>query len=439
MAQAGFTPISLYHSSTAAAEPTAGNLINGELAINIADGKLYYKDNLGVVKSISGATATYTRTSFTATAAQTTFTVAYTVGFVQVYLNGVFLNGTDFTATNGTTVVLATGATAGDIVEVVAYNVVNIGVASTANNLAGGIASQIPYQSSAGTTAFIANGTSGQALVSNGTSAPGFGTLGVAGGGTGATTSGAAPFALKGANADITSLTGLTTALSVAQGGTGAATLTANNVLLGNGTSALQAVAPGANGNLLVSNGTTWTSSAPAGGGSLIFLSAVIASNAGTVDVETTFSSTYDEYLLFADGVIGQPTFGGNMRIRLKYFGSYVTGGYNYNTARYVDSNSTPNINVLSSGGAFIDTQIAPSENPDTGLVSFVCRIASPVATGYKAIEMRGVATNSVGSSTRFDISGANANQTSAIEGIRFYISSGNMSGNFRLYGVKKS
>jgi len=50
--------------------------------------------------------------------------------------------------------------------------------------------------------------------------------------------------------------------LVVARGGTGASTLTANNVLLGNGTSALQAVAPGTNGNVLTSNGTTWTSAA---------------------------------------------------------------------------------------------------------------------------------------------------------------------------------
>jgi len=49
-------------------------------------------------------------------------------------------------------------------------------------------------------------------------------------------------------------------AIGVAYGGTGAATLTANNVLLGNGTSALQAVAPGTSGNVLTSNGTTWES-----------------------------------------------------------------------------------------------------------------------------------------------------------------------------------
>jgi hypothetical protein len=52
------------------------------------------------------------------------------------------------------------------------------------------------------------------------------------------------------------------TGLPVAGGGTGASTLTANNVLLGNGTSALQVVAPGTSGNVLTSNGTTWTSAA---------------------------------------------------------------------------------------------------------------------------------------------------------------------------------
>jgi hypothetical protein len=88
--------------------------------------------------------------------------------------------------------------------------------------------------------------------------------LAVADGGTGASTAANArtnlSAASSGANSDITSITGLTTALTVAQGGTGAATLTANNVVLGNGTSAVQFVAPSTAGNVLVSNGTTWTS-----------------------------------------------------------------------------------------------------------------------------------------------------------------------------------
>jgi len=53
MSQAGYTPIRLYYSTTAAAVPTNTNLADGELAINITDGKLFYKDNLGVVQTLA--------------------------------------------------------------------------------------------------------------------------------------------------------------------------------------------------------------------------------------------------------------------------------------------------------------------------------------------------------------------------------------------------
>jgi hypothetical protein len=56
-------------------------------------------------------------------------------------------------------------------------------------------------------------------------------------------------------------------AITVGAGGTGLSTLTANNVILGNGTSAVQLVAPGTTGNVLTSNGTTWSSAAAAAGG----------------------------------------------------------------------------------------------------------------------------------------------------------------------------
>jgi hypothetical protein len=52
MAQTGYTPISIYYSSTASNTPTAGNLVAGELAINTQDGKLFYKDAAGVVQVI---------------------------------------------------------------------------------------------------------------------------------------------------------------------------------------------------------------------------------------------------------------------------------------------------------------------------------------------------------------------------------------------------
>ena len=53
MAQTNYTPISLYYSTTASAVPTAANLVQGELAINTADGKLYYEDSAGVVQVLA--------------------------------------------------------------------------------------------------------------------------------------------------------------------------------------------------------------------------------------------------------------------------------------------------------------------------------------------------------------------------------------------------
>jgi len=70
MAQAGFTPISLYFSSTAAAVPTSGNLVDGEIALNTADMKLYAKNSAGTVTllaSSGGATGTVSSVSGTGT------------------------------------------------------------------------------------------------------------------------------------------------------------------------------------------------------------------------------------------------------------------------------------------------------------------------------------------------------------------------------------
>jgi hypothetical protein len=55
MAQAGFTPISIYYSTTASNIPTAGNLVAGELAINTADGKLYFKNSSNVVTLLASS------------------------------------------------------------------------------------------------------------------------------------------------------------------------------------------------------------------------------------------------------------------------------------------------------------------------------------------------------------------------------------------------
>ena len=78
----------------------------------------------GYIGNIPTPQATQTRDVFTATASQTSFaTSGYTPGFVDVWQNGVKLvNGDDFTATNGSDVVLTVGAASGDTVEVLSYS-----------------------------------------------------------------------------------------------------------------------------------------------------------------------------------------------------------------------------------------------------------------------------------------------------------------------------
>jgi hypothetical protein len=58
MAQAGYTPISLYYSTTASATPSAGNLVAGELALNTLDEKLYFKNSAGTVKLLASVAGT---------------------------------------------------------------------------------------------------------------------------------------------------------------------------------------------------------------------------------------------------------------------------------------------------------------------------------------------------------------------------------------------
>jgi hypothetical protein len=76
----------------------------------------------GYIGNVPVPEATQTRESFTAVDNQTTFnTSSYSPGFLDVYLNGSHLKDTEFTATNGSQVVLTTPASAGDVIQVVSF------------------------------------------------------------------------------------------------------------------------------------------------------------------------------------------------------------------------------------------------------------------------------------------------------------------------------
>ena len=105
--------------------------------------------------------------AFTATSNQTTFSVNYTVGTIEVFLNGIKLLQTDYTATNGTTVVLDDGVNAGDNVEVVEYGLGDSNLSTFSNTF----------------TLPGSDGSNGQALTTNGSGTLSFTTISGGGGG----------------------------------------------------------------------------------------------------------------------------------------------------------------------------------------------------------------------------------------------------------------
>jgi hypothetical protein len=311
MAQAGYTPISLYYSTTAAASPAAGDLVAGELALNTNDEKLYFKNSAGTVKLLASTASTLNVSSITfgstGLTPSTATTGAVTVGGTLATTNGgtgststtycsltTNVTGTLPTTNGGTgsasttycslttnvtgTLPIANGGT-GQTTATAAFDALNPmttlgdmiyeGAGPTAIRLPIGSTSQIltvvggvpawasPAAGGVTTISFGSTGLTPSTATSGAVSVAG--TLAIANGGTGSTST---TYCSLTAN--------VTGTLPVANGGTGATTFTTNSVVLGNGTSALNAnlVAPGTSGNVLTSNGSTWTSAA-AGGGQL--------------------------------------------------------------------------------------------------------------------------------------------------------------------------
>ena len=116
MAASGYTPIQLYYSTTASAVPVAGNLANGELALNTNDGKLYYKDSGGTVQLIASKDSTTNVASIscgsTGLTPSTATTGAVTVAGTLAIANG----GTGQTSASAAFNALSPITTTGDLI-----------------------------------------------------------------------------------------------------------------------------------------------------------------------------------------------------------------------------------------------------------------------------------------------------------------------------------
>ena len=117
----------------ASSAPTT-SLDVGDLYFDTTANELKVYKASGWAAAGSTVNGTSQRYNYTATANQTTFTgadtagntLAYDAGYADVYLNGVRLSGADVTITSGTSVVLASGASAGDVLDIVAYGTFNV-------------------------------------------------------------------------------------------------------------------------------------------------------------------------------------------------------------------------------------------------------------------------------------------------------------------------
>lgn len=204
-----------------------------------------------------------------------------------------------------------------------------------------------------------------------------------------------------------------------------------------NNAGAFGAVGSGTTGQVLTSQGA---GAAPVfatpATGALVFLSTVTASNSATVDIETTFNSTYDEYLLVITDLVSVN--GSGIIQRLKVGGTYATTGYWWSLNR--TASATYSGGWGGTGDAAIGMYLTTNLGTNAG-GQFLVHIHSPSNTLYKKmIHWEGVSWSNDPFLQNQNGIGSLNTSTAAMTGIRYYSDSGNIiSGTFRLYGIAKS
>ena len=200
MAAINFTPISLYYSTTAAAVPSAGNLVAGELALNTLDEKLYFKNSAGVVKLLASnaVTTPVTTISFGSTGLTpaTATSGAVTVAGTLAIANG----GTGQTTATAAFNALSPITTAGDLIIGNGTNsAVRLGIGANGYLLtSNGTTATWAAAPAGGVTTFSAGSTGLTPATATSGAVTLAGTLAIANGGTGQTSASAALSALGG-------------------------------------------------------------------------------------------------------------------------------------------------------------------------------------------------------------------------------------------------
>jgi len=328
MAQTGFTPILIYGSGTATNVPSASNLTNStngaELAINYADGKLFYKDGSGNVQTIASKAA-----------ASGTFS--------SVTITGGTINGTTVGATTASTGAFTTLSATGVITSTVATGTApftvssttpvanlsiggNAATATSATNVASGAANQIVYNTGSGATSFVTAPTvSSTYLQWNGTS---FVWAAVSSSGVTSFQTSLSGLTPSAASTGVVTLAGT---LGMTSGGTGANLTAATGSFVYSGASAMALLGGNTTTTpqFVTSTGTGSAAQAPTltgstGSGNVVLATTPSVTNPTVTNyVETLFTATGSTTVSLANGTIQEITTSGSTTITLP---SSVTG-----------------------------------------------------------------------------------------------------------------
>lgn len=177
-------------------------------------------------------------------------------------------------------------------------------------------------------------------------------------------------------------------------------------------------------------------------GGSMIFLSEIVASGAATVDIENTFSSTYDKYIIEVNGM-KQSTDSGEIFMRMKVGGIYSTALTYMYQGEITDTQQAAGIYQSNVNAGFDCIKLLIGLGSQTfESANMSITVDNPSSTTlYKSVYWHGITMKQGSSTMRLARSaGVGAiRDTQVLTGIRIYPPSGTISGTFRLYGIKKS
>jgi hypothetical protein len=211
-------------------------------------------------------------------------------------------------------------------------------------------------------------------------------------------------------------------------------TPTAGGVVYGDGTN-YASTAAGTSGQVLQSNGASAPSWAAPATGALVFISTqTVSSSVAQVDFTSGITSTYDDYLLIYEAVVG-PTKPG---IRVQKSGTFQTTNYNYVGVQ--GQTTTP---TFAAGGGDTKARINGANGISGSNLSFGCvyLLNANNATGQTCLTLQGGSVGATGTANYANMFYATQTTSAVVTGLRFYDDDANnlTAGTFRLYGIQKS